>query len=359
MGKSKSIIMLGTDYRTKGGVSSVVNVYRDAGLFQRYPVRYLPTHCDGGALAKLKVLLSAWLSFMGLLLTGRVGLVHCHTASRASFWRKTLFLVPAFLAGVPGVLHLHGAEFAIFYGKESGPLKQRLIRWVFNKCQTVVVLSDAWKTWAKGIGVTAPIEAIYNPVLLPAARDWERRTPGELLFLGRLGRRKGSFDLLTAAAAVPASPGASLRLLMGGDGELDEVRKRADALGLSGQLQLLGWVRGADKEAHLSSAWMYCLPSYNEGLPMSVLEAMAAGLPIITTPVGGIPEAVTDGVEGFLVEPGDVARLTHCIAQLIGDPALARRMGDAARRKVEATFSSDAVLPRVERLYREAGFQPR
>lgn len=354
--RNKSIVMLGTDFRTMGGVASVVNVYRDAGLFERFPIKYLPTHCDGNAVAKLKVMLGAWLRLMVMLLQGSVGLVHCHTASRASFWRKTLFLLPAFAAGAPVVLHLHGAEFAIFFEKESGPLRQRFIRWVFNRCRHVVVLSSAWKIWAESVGVVAPVTAIYNPVLLPAPNAWERRRAGDLLFLGRLGERKGSYDLLAAVARLPDNAADGVRLLMGGDGALEAMRKRAEALHLGDKLHLLGWVGGQDKQALLASAWAYCLPSYNEGLPMSVLEAMAAGLPIISTPVGGIPEAITDGVEGFLVEPGDADHLARCIASLVGDEALARRMGAAARRKVELCFSSAAVLPQVERIYSHFGF---
>lgn len=89
---------------------------------------------------------------------------------------------------------------------------------------------------------------------------------------------------------------------------------------------------------------------------MSVLEAMAAGMPILSTPVGGIPEAITDGVEGFLVSPGDVAALAARLQQLLQDDALAARMGAAARRKVELCFSSQAVLPRVQAMYQELGF---
>jgi len=91
---------------------------------------------------------------------------------------------------------------------------------------------------------------------------------------------------------------------------------------------------------------------------MSVLEAMAAGVPVLTTPVGGIPEAVTDGVEGFLITPGDVGALAQRWSELLLDPALAERMGGAARRKVETTFSTQAVLPQLELIYRRLGVQP-
>ncbi len=107
----------------------------------------------------------------------------------------------------------------------------------------------------------------------------------------------------------------------------------------------------------MQAARIYLLPSYNEGLPMSVLEAMAAGLPVITTPVGGIPEAVTDGVEGFLVQPGDVDALAGRLAQLLRDDALTQQMGAAARRKIEQTFSAEAILPHIDALYAGLGWR--
>jgi len=349
---SKVIVMAGTGFDTMGGISSVVKVYRDAGLFQRYPIVYLATHRDGGAAAKLGAALGAYGRYLLMLLTFRVGLLHVHVASRASFWRKTPLFLLAFLFRVPAILHLHGAEFVIFYGQECGPLRRRFIRAIFNGTRRVVVLSDMWKQWVESIGVTTPVHAIYNPVLLPAATDWSARAAGQLLFLGRLGKRKGTYDLVDALARLPAAPQA----LLGGDGETEQTADYARQRGLGEQVKLLGWVGPEQKAGLLASASIYVLPSYNEGLPMSLLEAMAAGMPVLSTPVGGIPEAVSDGVEGFLVEAGDVGALAARLEQLLSDPALAQRMGAAARRKVETTFASGAVLPRIEQLYQELGF---
>lgn len=356
MKNTQSIVMLGTDFETMGGVSSVIKVYREAGLFQRFPITYLVTHCDGASLRKLRVMVRAWCQFMLMLFSGKVGLMHFHVASRASFWRKSFFFWPARLWRVPTILHLHGAEFAVFYGVESGPLRRWLIRMVFNQVSRVVVLSEGWKAWVLSIGVSTPVRAIYNPVTLPVRTvAWAEREPARLLFLGRLGKRKGSYDLLAALARLaPAHP--SLRAALGGDGEVEQTAARAAELGIGDKVQMLGWVRADQKQAQLDQAAIYVLPSYNEGLPMSVLEAMAAGIPVVSTPVGGIPEAITDGVEGYLVPPGDIEALAQRLNQLLADPALAMRMGAAARHKVETMFSSAAVLPRVEQLYQELGF---
>jgi glycosyltransferase involved in cell wall biosynthesis len=348
------VVMIGTAIDTQGGVSTVVGVLKGAGLFDRCGLLYIPTHRDGGAGAKLAALASAWLRYMGLLLAGKVALVHAHTASRASFWRKSLFILPAFLARVPVILHLHGAEFQVFYGKECSAWARRFVRWVFQRVSQVVVLSGSWESWVRASFPAAKVRVIANPILVPELATKTERSPRTLLFLGRLGKRKGVYDLLRAVAGLKSAY-PDLRVLLGGDGELDAVRAEASALGIGGQVELLGWVKGADKARLLNEASVYVLPSYNEGLPMSVLEAMAHGLPVVSTPVGGIPEAVRDGVEGFLVTPGDVEGLVDRIGRLLADPALRERMGDAARARAEAAFGAPGIVERWVALYGELG----
>jgi glycosyltransferase involved in cell wall biosynthesis len=305
-------------------------------------------------LTKFNAALAGWFRYAVFLFGGRVALLHAHMASRASFWRKLFFILPSFVFRVPVIVHLHGAEFQQFYGKESLPVVRRLIRFIFENASRVIVLSDGWREWARMVFPNAKVVAVYNPVVLPASTPFSGREPLTLLFLGRIGERKGAFDLIDAVAQIKGRfPG--IRLLMGGDGEVEVARKRADDLGVSSNVELIGWVSGADKQALLESATVYVLPSYNEGLPMSVLEAMAAGLPVVSTPVGGIPEALHDGVEGFLVQPGNTSALAERLERLLDDASLRQRMGDAARQKVESTFSVGNIVPMIEAIYAELG----
>lgn len=344
--------MLGTSLNTQGGVSAVVCALRTGGLFEHNGVEYIATHRDGGLSAKLGTALTGWLRFIGKLIGLRVALVHVHMASRASFWRKLLFLLPTFALRVPVVLHLHGGEFHEFYGRESSPFVQRLIRFVFEHASRVIVLSASWYEWVVEQFPRARVLVVYNPVVLSPHTPFTVRDSASLLFLGRLSKGKGTFDLIKALARLkPAYP--EIKLLLGGDGELETIRKYASALDVAANVEILGWVRGEDKHALFAQASVYVLPSYNEGLPVSVLEAMAAGLPVVSTPVGGIPEAVADGVEGFLVQPGDVPALAERLGRLLNDADLRQRMGAAARQKMEMHFSVERIVPEIENIYRE------
>jgi glycosyltransferase involved in cell wall biosynthesis len=359
--REKLIVMLGIhpDSKEKGGISTVVDIYRSAGLFERWPIRYVGTMASGSQVGKLRIAMVALLSFVRLLVGGRVALVHAHTASRASFWRKSMFMLLARAARKPVVLHLHGAEFERFYRDECGPLRRAFIRNVLNGAERVVVLSSQWQRAIERIAPRAHVCTIVNPIDLPArARTAAERAANVVLFLGRFGPRKGIYDLLQAIEIVKQRV-PDVKLRCGGDGDVEGVRARVSARGLESNVEVLGWVAGQAKEKELERAAVYVLPSYAEGLPMGVLEAMAAGTPVVTTNVGGIPEAVDDGVNGYVIQPGDIAALADRIVRLLDDAALRDRFGAAARQKVEAVFCTERVIGQIEALYAELGAQPR
>lgn len=236
--KSNLRVMIGTAIDTQGGISTVVSVLKSAGLFDRCDVLYISTHLDGSACAKLSALALGWLRFIALLLTGKVALVHAHTASRASFWRKSLFILPTFLARVPVILHLHGAEFQVFYGQECSVWTRRFVRWIFERASCVVVLSESWQQWVRSSFPLSNVRVIPNPIHLPEATTLNERSACTLLFLGRLGKRKGVYDLLQAVVdLVPRYP--AIRVLLGGDGEQDAVRATAETLGIGGMWNCL------------------------------------------------------------------------------------------------------------------------
>lgn len=356
----KAIVMLGVHPASKqrGGIAAVVDMYRRGGLFARWPIVYIGTFESGDAVTKIRRTTAALCTYLRLICTGRVGIVHAHTASRASFWRKSLFLLIAFAARRPAILHLHGAEFEAFYDCECGPLRRRFIRFVLTRVDRVIVLSAQWRQLIQRIAPQATVVKIFNPICAQAPGRAIARRDNVLLFLGRFGQRKGVFDLLAALAVIRARF-PSVRLRCGGDGDVAGVVRRARELGVDDCVEVLGWVSGEAKDRALAEAAVYVLPTYAEGLPMGVLEAMAAGAAIVATTVGGIPDAVEDGVEGFLVAPGDTAALAERIMQLLEDAELRHAFAGAAQAKARAQFGMQTVLSQLEALYASLGAAPR
>lgn len=352
------IIMVATSLQTMGGISAVTSVYRDAGLFRRWGISYVASHVDGSALAKAWQAMSALMRYLRLISCSRVKLVHVHSASRASFWRKSLFVVIARLFRVPCLFHLHGGEFLRFFYDDCGNLGRRYIRHILTSAAEILVLSDSWKKSMSSIVPDARISVLPNPVIGPGKRlNPERDAQYDILMLGGLTEAKGFFVLLDAVARL-TDRFPDIRVGCAGDGNLDAATQRIQALNLSGHIDILGWVDKPTRDTLLTSSSLLVLPSFAEGLPMSILEAMAAGLPVVATSVGGIPDAIESGVHGLLVGPGDTDALTDALVALLADPDLRQRVGEAGRVKFLREFSVDVVIPRLEEIYGHYGALP-
>ena len=348
------IVMVGPSLDSAGGIASVVAVYKGGGLFERCNVLYIPSYKDGNLGTKLATALKGVCLFLSLVLRRRVSLVHVHSASRSSFVRKSVFILIALLARIKVVFQLHGGEFAKVYSNSLGKVSRAYVRFVLSRCARVIVLSERWRSILREIIDDDNVTAILNPVD-PKSVNYNdvKRDPAFVLFLGRLEEKKGVFVLLDAVAKISSSN--DFCLLLGGTGDRDSVSARIDQLGISEQVQLLGWIDGDEKRDLLSQATMLVLPSFAEGLPMSVLEAMASGTAVVTTPVGGIPDVVVDGVHGYLVPVGDVDQLAARMAHLLSHRSEAVAMGRAGHSQFQDTFNVEAVLPRIESIYSELG----
>jgi glycosyltransferase involved in cell wall biosynthesis len=349
--RASKVVMVCTGAR--GGMRAVVEGYQADGIFERWNVELLTSHTETSLWGRLRMAASALLRFFWLLLTRQVALVHCHSAMLGSFWRKSVFAMLARAFGVPVLFHLHGSEMKTFVNRQPAML-QRLIAWILAQQTVVVVLSSSWHEYVLSISPSSRVEILPNYVNLP---DLSKRVPPaesgivKVLFLGLIGVRKGVYDLLPAfKLALLRAPG--LRLTIGGNGEVDKAKAMASELGISDQVHFAGWVSGSDKVKLLAEAQLYTLPSHNEGLPVSLLEAMSWQLPVVTTRVGGIPELVRDGVDGALINAGDTKALADALADMALHASKREVMGLEARSQVERTFSANVVIPRLDGLYR-------
>lgn len=335
----------------RGGMLSVVEGYRNDGIFDRWNVLLISPHVEAGLLKRLAIAAGAMLRFLGLLMRRKVDLVHCHAAMKGSFWRKSLFALLSRAAGVPVIFHLHGSEMKTFVRAQPNGI-QRLIGWILSRQSVVVVLSQSWADYVHSISPEAKVQILPNYVPLPELSTTPEAVGSKvkLLFLGLVGMRKGVYDLLPAFKEASQSS-SDLELTIGGNGEVDRAQALAGELGVADQVRFAGWVSGDDKVRLLRDADIYVLPSYNEGLPVSILEAMSWGVPVISTRVGGIPELISHGQDGMLIEAGDRDALAAAILHLAASAPVRHAMGLAARNRVAAGYSKAVVLPQLEGIY--------
>jgi len=356
MTRPQTILMLGPSLDSRGGIASVAAMYRDRGFFAPWGIDYVATSHDGSGPRKWCLLLAALLSVIHALIRGRVAALHIHTASRRSFWRKSLFAYLGFTFRRPVILHIHGGAFLQFLDEECTPLQRRLALSVLSRSAALVVLSETFRRDLLPFVGGRRIEILRNPIShTHSARATRADADGAtLLFLGRIEPAKGISDLLAACAAL-MSTGCPITLLCAGTGLQHQAQREAQRLGIEPYVRWLGWVDGKGKQALLNNSTLFVLPSYHEGLPMALLEAMAAGVPVIATRVGGIPDVVTHQVHGLLVPPGDISALTDAIRTLVMNPDVAARMGQAAQASVAHGYRFEHVSARLEALYRSLG----
>ena len=346
------VAMLGPSLDAQGGIATLARTFLESKALDGVEVRYFPTVGEGSKLTKLGQMARGQAGFLRALGEGW-DLVHIHVADGASFYRKMAYFQQARAAGLPVVLHNNFAHLEDLVAKSR--VHESLVRKCYSDAAQVHCVSHDMARciteWTQG---QANVRVLFNPV--PASEfPWSGPRGAKdrpvVLFMGRVGERKGIFDLVEAWPAVVARvPEARLRV--GGDGELDRLRERVAALGLEHSVEVLGWISGDDRLDAYADADVYCLPSYAEGLPVSVLEAMASGLAVVSTTVDGIPDAVVEGETGFLLEPGDRVGTADRLARLLEDVALRDRLGAASRERVEQVFDGD-ILAAVLRGYWE------
>jgi glycosyltransferase involved in cell wall biosynthesis len=336
-----------TSTAAPGGISKYVEVMQQTPLWTNWNIRHIVTHREGSSAVKMFVFARGAALFLVELVRSRPKVVHLHTAGDASFVRKGLLLWTSQLASVPVVLHVHAGYFPEYYENSSRAMRAA-IRFTLNRANAVVALGETWGARLRVIAPRARITVIPNAVqsderVIEPGRDTSIR----VAFLGRIGEHKGTFRLLDAWAQLS---GIAATLTIAGDGEVERARNRVRELQLTETVEVRGWQSRDEVSELLASAQVLVLPSHSEGQPMAVLEAMARGLCIVASNVGGLPEMIGNGC-GVLVDPYDISGIAAALRLVISDDELRARCGSAAHARFIERYDVRAVWPKLDALY--------
>lgn len=354
------ILMVGPSFEQKiiGGISAVVKTLLNSSLCNKYKILYVSTTpLIGNKIEKCFFFVKGLSIFIIALLVKKPKIIHIHTSSRFSFFRKSFFFLISKILGKRVILHIHSGEFHLFYS-ERGKLQSRFIRKVLDSADKIVVLTEQWLKNIKKMTSNENISILYNPVncaVFNINRNGKYHNHNKekiVLFAGELCRKKGIYTIIQAIPSI-LTKYKKVKFILAGKGEIEKVKKICKEMGIQNNVCLHGFVAGEKKIKVFAEADIYILPSYNEGLPVSVLEAMASGLPIITTPVGGIPEAVKNGINGFLIEPGNSEMLADKILKLLKDDELRKNMGRKSLKIVKEKFDINIIDEQLSNIYEE------
>ncbi len=343
------VLQFGPSLEVRGGISSVEQLICDY-LPPYVSMRHVPTMEDGSAIAKASVFARAVQVLRRSLESLDPTIVHIHVASRGSTLRKVILAEMVARAGRPLVLHAHGSEFDLFHRKLPAAVRRNVNR-TLQRANVFITLSAQWRDFYVEECEISPSQIVVlpNPVRVPAeVPDRAGRDTVQFLHLGRLGERKGSYDLVNAFAGLPEGLRNRARLVLAGDGDVEGVRKLAEPLG--SQVEVHSWINTSERDRLLAQSDVFALPSRAEGVPMALLEAMANGLPSITSPVGGIPDVFRNGLDGMLVTPGDVEQIRAAMARLIADDTARETTGRTARERARA-FDVHVYARRLADIY--------
>jgi len=342
--------MAGPSPEVMGGISAVVQYYLRSELPRRTELKYLITHVDGAKVKKILTALLAYLSFIGLMAAFRPQIVHIHISSYFSFYRKFILFLEARIFRKKVVVHCHGSVFQRFH--DAHRINEFFIRKLMDGADVILVLSQSWEKVIRSYSANPNVKLLYNPVdpTIFKPRSERNKPYTNVLFMGRIGKRKGVYDLLEVIPRV-ISRYKDVKFILAGDGEVERAGEIVRDLGIEDYVEIPGWVKGKGKIAVFQDADVFILPSYNEGIPVSILEAMAAELPVISTTIGGIPDAVEDGITGFLIAPGDLTAMADKILNLLENQSLRMEMGARSLEKIRRTFSVERVISRLLTIY--------
>jgi glycosyltransferase involved in cell wall biosynthesis len=326
-----------------GGIGAVLDMYskyiKDFTYLSTYPTKSFGSLRFVTQLYNIVYFIGSIFRLIWILIINKnIEIIHLHTALKGSFVRKSIIALIGKMFRKKIVFHIHSGGFRKFYIETK--IFKPVIRKILQKWDAVICLSSQWQEFYIKELHLQNTKVIGNPIEHSAMVNVNRKFnyPLQLLFLGKVCDEKGIFDLIHYLNNNRHFINNRIKLIIAGNGEIDRLKMTLKKLDNDTKIEFIGWVSGTAKNKVLSECDIYILPSYFEGLPVSILEAMSFGKPIISTNVGGVPSIVSHQDNGWLFEPGAFECLDRIFDDILECPDILNNYGNNSLKTVHRYY---------------------
>lgn len=355
--KKINILIVGADLTSNGGIASVIKCYYRE--WQKYNdninLSLLKTsyYKDKKPAFEFFLFIKAFLKACIIITRKSIHIVHIHSSSGYSFFRKSIFLILSKLFLKKVIFHIHASRFYDFFLSKNMFLKFYIYQ-ILKLSDLTLTLCYDWEERLKNYYPDVKIQTLHNPIeIKPKAyiKSTEACDILKILFLGFLIQSKGILDILEIAKRFSANDINDVKFIIAGKGDLENTLKdNIDKYCLNKIVKYVGWVTGSRKVKLLKSSDILFLPSYKEGMPISILEAMSYSLPIISTRISGIPDLVTHGLNGYIYNPGQINKFYNKLIELYYNRNQLYILGQNSLKRAKL-FSSDIIFENLKAIY--------
>ena len=350
---AKHVLLIGPDHKDhRGGIGAVIGNHKDQYEVFNFIPSFKPYKNN---LSKSLYFIRQFIRISIQLTMNRdIRIVHIHSSKGGSLYRKLLVACLAkFIFRKKTINHIHTGNLERFYDG-SRPLGKKLIRYFLRLNDATITVSDSLKDYCERVFQLRSVYKINNMVSFlanyPTGVTIDKKDRVNLLYLGLIDKHKGIFDLLTVLAENKTLLAGKVKLFVGGNGQVARLQEIIATYHLEGLAEYAGWVTGARKHQLLETADVFVLPSYYEGIPMAILEAMSYAKPVIATRVGGIPELVQQDINGYLITPGDHPALLEALMCYVNDRSTIGRHG-ACSAGMAKNYGPEKIMPQLAAIY--------
>lgn len=351
MEKQTRLLMVGVDKTSIGGMRTVVENYLgNSDFVESTHLTYIASVINSSIPIKIIFFLTSFVKIICTIVFKRKNIVHIHMAERTSVYREGVIAKSAKLLGCRVIIHMHGADIETWY-RQLPPKKKTIAKYFMNSADIMIVLGKNWIPFISSIVNENKIRVVYNSVYQEPQRLYNEDAK-DIIFLGMVIPRKGIVDLLDAFKKVIDEIPADIKLKIYGSDKNNNIDMLIAERNLESRAYFCGWLTSDKKNDCFATTMINVLPSYNEGLPMTILETMAYGIPNISTRIAAIPEVIRNGENGILITPGDVETLAESIKRLTKDTMMRHSMSVKSYDTIKKNYIVQGHLENILNIYK-------